>query len=43
MKYSDIDNSEIEMTDDRREHKIYFHPEIELEMNFIKESLNDLD
>ena len=43
MKYSDKDNYEIELTEDRWEHIIYFHPEMGFEMNFLKETLKDPD
>ena len=39
MKYSGKENYEIELTEDRWEHIIYFHPEIGFEMNFIKKKL----
>jgi len=43
MKYSGKENYEIELTEDRWEHIIYFHPEIGFEMNFIKKKLKDPD
>ncbi len=43
MKYLDKDNYEIELNENRMKHIYYFHPEMEFEMNFIKDALRDPD
>ncbi len=43
MKYLDKDNYEIDLTEDRWKHIIYFHPEMGIEMNFIIDSLKNPD
>jgi hypothetical protein len=43
MKYLDKDNCEIDLTEERWNHILYFHPEMGMEMNFIKETLKDPD
>lgn len=43
MKYLDKDNYEIDLTEDRWKHIIYFHPEMGIEMNIIIDSLNNPD
>ena len=41
MKYLDKDNFEIDLTEERWKHILYFHPEMGLEMKFISETLKD--
>ncbi len=43
MKYLDKDNFEIDLTEERWKHILYFHPEMGLEMKFISETLKDPD